>query len=275
MDKNTLESRMKEYEGAYKHLLTRKTYIIIRLDGKNFSKYTKKLNKPFDSDFSNAMDETAKALCKEFNAKFAYTQSDEISLVITDIGNINTQPLYGNNLQKLCSISASVATAKFNEVRNMQYIMDLDKEMLIGSVDNDFVLDLPKQAHFDARVFIVPNEVEVMNHMIWRQKDATRNSISMAAHELLGHKAIDNKSGSEKQDLMMEKGVNWNDYPSKFKRGVVIRKFEVEIPITTGEALNTIEPDATVIRNRLMIDFETPIFTEEIEYLRNLISTNL
>lgn len=270
-----LNERMKEYESAYKYKLTPRSYVIIRLDGKGFSKYTAKLNKPFDIDFSNAMDETAKALCAEFNCKFAYTQSDEISLVITDIGNLEAEMIHGGAIQKLCSLTASVATAKFNEIRNMQFLMDLNKEILIDSVKKDFVIDFPKQAFFDSRVFIVPNKMEVLNHMIWRQQDASRNSISMAAHAHLGHKATMNKSGSEKQEMMMtEKGINWNDYPIKFKRGVVIHKIEVEVPITSGEALNMIEPDATTIRKRWFIDVETPIFTQNKEYLLDLIPSN-
>lgn len=269
-----LSTRMKEYESAYKYKLTPRSYVIIRLDGKGFSKYTSKLTKPFDIDFSNAMDETAKALCKEFNCKFAYTQSDEISLLITDIGNLEAEMIHGGTIQKICSLTASVATAKFNEIRNMQFLMDLDKEVLTDSVENDFVVDFPKQAFFDSRVFIVPNQMEVLNYMIFRQQDGTRNSISMAAHALMGHKATQNKSGSEKQDMMIEKGVNWNNYPVKFKRGVVIRKIEVEVPITSGEALNTIEPDATTIRKRWYVDLETPIFTQNKEYLLDLIPTN-
>lgn len=271
----SLETRMKEYEGAYKYKLTPRSYVIIRLDGKNFSKYTAKLDKPFDTDLSVAMDETAKALCDEFNCKFAYTQSDEISLVVTDIGNIEAEMIHGGSLQKLCSLTASVATAKFNYIRNLQYLNDLDKDLLINSINKDFIIDLPKQAFFDSRVFIVPNQIEVINHMVWRQTDGTRNSVSMAAHALLGHKATMNKSNAEKQEMMFqEKGVNWNDYPTKFKRGVVISKIEVEVPITNGQALNTIEPDATVMRKKWFIDREIPIFTQDKDYLLKLIPTN-
>ena len=119
---SSLETRMKSYEKAYKYVLTPRSYVILRLDGKNFSKYTKDLEKPFDLDLSDAMNQTAMALCDEFNGKFAYTQSDEISILITEIGNIDAQPQFANSLQKLCSLSASVATAKFNEVRNQQYM---------------------------------------------------------------------------------------------------------------------------------------------------------
>lgn len=271
----SLDVRMKEYELAYKYKLTPRSYVIIRLDGKNFSKYTAKLEKPFDSDLSDAMNETAKALCDEFNCKFAYTQSDEISLVITDIGNLEAEMIHGGSIQKLCSLTASVATAKFNEVRNMQYLMGLNKEMLMDSIDKEFVLDLPKQAYFDARVFIVPNQIEVVNYMIFRQQDGTRNSVSMAAHALLGHKATMNKSGAEKQEMMFqERGVNWNDYPTKFKRGVVIFKETYYKDVLLPYSNDDIPVMVTAQRTRWSVDTETPIFTQDKEYLLNLIPTN-
>lgn len=271
----SLDVRMKEYEGAYKYKLTPRSYVIIRLDGKNFSKYTAKLEKPFDTDLSDAMNETAKALCDEFNCKFAYTQSDEISLVITDIGNLEAEMIHGGSIQKLCSLTASVATAKFNEVRNLQYINGLiDETKSFGKVTK---LVLPKQAYFDARVFIVPNQIEVVNHMVWRQQDATRNSVSMAAYALLGHKATMNKSGAEKQEMMFqEKGVNWNDYPTKFKRGVVIFKetYLKDVINPTDMDGNSEPVMLSVPRTRWSIDAETPIFTQDKEYLLNLIPTN-
>ena len=277
-----LNKRMKQYEGCYKTIITPRSYVIIRLDGKNFSKYTGKLDKPFDSDFSKAMDETAMGLCDYFNAKFAYTQSDEISLLITDIGGgVDTQPELGNVLQKLCSLTASVATAKFNEVRNQQFLTDKiqnHREMMVDAITMDFigdVVDMPKQAFFDSRVFVVPNKDEVMNHMIWRQQDATKNSISMAAHALLGHKATMNLSGSEKQDkMMLEKGVNWNDYPIKFKRGVVIYKEEYDKQVPMHDGHQFIDVMETVKRKRWSVNVETPIFTKEREYLSDLIPTN-
>lgn len=255
-----LNKRMKQYERCYKTIITPRSYIIVRCDGKNFSKYTKNLDKPFDSNFTDAMHKTAIKLCEYFNAKFAYTQSDEISLLITEIGgNMQSQPELGNVLQKLCSLTASVATASFNEVRNIQYMME-DSNM------NPMGPALPNQAYFDSRVFVVPNEDEVFNHMLWRQQDASKNSISMAAHSLLGHKAIMNKTGSEKQDMMMDNhGVNWNDYPVKFKRGVIIKKETYFKDVKTPDGL------VSVKRNRWVVDNETPIFTKDKEYLMGLI----
>ncbi len=273
----SLNERMKEYELPYKYKLTPRSYVIIRIDGKNFSKYTAKLDKPFDVSLSDAMNHTAMALCEEFNCKFAYTQSDEISLLITDIGNLEAEMIHGGSIQKLCSLTASVATAKFNEVRNIQKIKSKFEDY--GKISPHELcincLSFPNQAYFDARVFIVPNQIEVVNYMIFRQQDGTRNSVSMAAHALLGHKATMNKSGAEKQEMMFqEKGVNWNDYPTKFKRGVVIKKeyYEKDVPNShSGITASTCE---TVTRTRWSIDTETPIFTQDKEYLLNLIPTN-
>lgn len=267
-----LNKRMKMYEGCYKTIITPRSYVIIRLDGKNFSTYTSKMNKPFDSKFTDAMHETAKALCDKFNAKFAYTQSDEISLLITEIGGGNeSQPELGNVLQKLCSLTASVATAKFNNIVLQQIMAEEPAYTDMYEV----IIQEQTLAYFDSRVFVVPNEDEVFNHMVWRQQDASRNSVSMAAHELLGHKATMNRSGAEKQEMMFqEKGVNWDKYPVKFKRGVVIFKeeYDKEVPLHDGhEFVESVTQ--TVKRKRWAVDLETPIFTKEREYLTNLIPT--
>jgi tRNA(His) 5'-end guanylyltransferase len=192
------------------------------------------------------MDATAAFLCASIQgAKFAYTQSDEISIIITDFDTNETDAWFDNNIQKMVSISASMATAKFNELRGKRGLTTL--------------------AMFDARVFQVPTVDEMINAMIFRQQDATRNSISMAAYHLLGDDATKNKSGAEKQEMIFQlKGVNWNDYKTKYKRGSVIRKVQVEKTGPNGEK---------VIRNRWEADPEIPIFTQDKDYLRNLIPT--
>jgi len=279
----SLGDRMKEYEGAYKYKLTPRSYIIIRLDEKNFSKYTKNLEKPFDTDLSDAMNQTAVAVCEEFNGKFAYTQSDEISVLITDVGNIEAQPMFGGSLQKLCSLSASVATAKFNEVRNKQYLMnmmlesEIPMEELIKNQMYGDIVDFPKQAFFDARVFIVPSATEAINHMIWRQQDATRNSISMAGQANFSHKELQGLNGSQVQEkLFSDANINWNDFPTKFKRGVCIFKEEYvrmnHHHVVGGKNVKSVDT-TTTIRHRMKIDMETPVFTQDTGYLQDLIPT--
>jgi tRNA(His) 5'-end guanylyltransferase len=240
---------------------------IIRLDGKGFSKYTKKLNKPFDDGFSDDMDATAAFLCENIQgAKFAYTQSDEISIILTDFDNNESAAWFDNNIQKMVSIAASMATAKFNQlrlIRNCDKIRT-NKEDVTINVTSDVDIANFTPAMFDARVFQVPTVDEMINAMIFRQQDATRNSVSMAAYELCGHKAILGKSGSEKQEMMFQKGVNWNDYKTKYKRGTVIRKIQFEKTGPNGEK---------AIRNKWEADPEIPIFTEDKDYLRKLIPT--
>jgi len=178
-----LDVRMKDYESRYNYRVMSRGVFAIRLDGKNFSKLTKKLDKPFDDDFSYAMNQTAIALCEEFNPKLAYTQSDEITLIFNTT-NPDSQVVFGGKVQKLVSISAAVATAKFNEIRNKQYF---DEILVDGLLSDDFSLEFPKQATFDARVIELPNEMEAFNNVLWRQQDATKNSISMVAQSEFSH----------------------------------------------------------------------------------------
>ena len=261
MGKNTsLGDRMKSYESCYDFRIPDRTYTILRLDGNNFSKYTKMFNKPFDDGLSNVMDMATIELCKHLNPKFAYTQSDEISLMFTDIENIDSELIFDGKIQKLCSISASKVTAAFNK-KMLQYLSnfkyspeELGKKILSGEFDE---ID----AMFDARVFIIPDFREVSNYFIWRQQDCTRNSVSMAASANYSHKELNGKSSEEKQEMLFQKGINWNDYKTKYKRGTVIKKYPYEVDGPNGEK---------AIRNK-WIPVETPIFTQEKEFLYNLI----
>lgn len=278
-----VSDRIKDYyEDRTKTFLMRRMITIIRLDGKGFSKWTKKLNKPFDEGFTDDMIETAKYLCENIQgAKFAYAQSDEISIVLTDFDNLESQAWFDYNVQKMTSIAASMATAKFNQLRLSRMAKNnvdpfrstwasvLDETMSVDEI-NDF-----KIAMFDARVFQVPTVDEMVNTMIWRQQDATRNSISMAAYEICGHSATMNMSGSEKQELLFQEGVNWNDYPVKFKRGTVIKKVErlmTRKPSGDNDKTTMIDENLIFTRNVWEADEDTPIFTQNKEYLSNIIT---
>jgi len=261
-NKNDLSSRMKEYEACYNIKFPARTYVIVRLDGKGFSKYTKMFDKPFDDHLSNVMDVATIELCKYLNPKFAYTQSDEISLLFTDIENIESELIFDGKLQKLCSISASKVTSAFNY--KMLQILSGFKYQPDELITKILTGDLPEiEAVFDSRVFIIPDFREVSNYFIWRQQDCTRNSLSMAASAAYSHHDLENKSGSDKHDMLMAKGINWNDYKSKYKRGAIIKKHTYDIDGVNGE---------TVTRSK-WIPVETPIFTEDKEFLYNLIPT--
>jgi len=251
--KQSLGDRIKSsYEDRSKTFLNRRTITIIRLDGKGFSKFTKGLNKPFDDGFSQDMDATALYLCENIQgAKFAYTQSDEISVVLCDFDNIETDAWFDYNVQKMTSIAASLATAKFNQLRMARNVVDTDDGF------NSFGIMAFNLAFFDARVFQVPNVDEMFNAILWRQQDCTRNSISMAASAAYSHKELEKKSSNMKQEMLFQKGINWNDYLPKYKRGSVVKKETIIIEGAT--------------RNKWVVDVNTPIFTEDREYLYNLI----
>jgi len=206
-----LGDRMKRYEATTRTLLPRRTYTVIRVDGRAFHSYLRGAAKPFDEPFMADMDATAEALCAEITgACFAYTQSDEISILLTDFGSHNTEPWFGGVVAKQLSIAASLATAVLNERR-------------------------PGRALFDARVFTINDPVEVANYFLWRQRDAVRNSISMAAQAHFPHKRLHGvNSGGMQELLWSEAGVNWNDYPDGCKRGrVAVRQVgEREITYT-------------------------------------------
>lgn len=200
--KDALGDRMKSYyEGRTKTLLPRRTYTIIRIDGKAFHTYTRGLERPFDDNLINDMDETAMYLCENIQgAKFAFVQSDEISILLTDFDKLQTSAWFDGNVQKITSISASLATAKFNQLRP------------------------GKIALFDSRVFTIPSNIEVENYFIWRQQDTVRNSISSVAQSLFSSKELHKVNVSQMQELCFQKGVNWNDFDDKKKRGRLIVK---------------------------------------------------
>jgi tRNA(His) 5'-end guanylyltransferase len=225
--KDDLGIRIKEnYENRTRYFLPRRTYTIIRLDGKAFHSFTKDMKRPFDEDLIKMMNLTAKFLCENIQGcEFAYTQSDEISLLLTDFKNIKTSSWFDGNIQKISSISASLATGIFNSIIQKNYIIN---EFNCGNtnITENFIELFSKQklAFFDSRVFTIPDPIEVENYFIWRQKDAIRNSIQMLVQSLYSHKEIQNKNSSELQELCFLKGNNWNDIPDGFKRGRIIIK---------------------------------------------------
>ena len=240
---DSLGDRMKaNYEDRYRSLLMRRTYTIIRIDGKAFHSYTRGLKRPFDEQLIADMDATAAFLCKNIQgAKFAFVQSDEISILITDFDDLATSAWFDNNIQKMVSVSASLATAKFNELRPSG-----------------------KLAFFDSRVFQVPNKSEAENYFIWRQQDTVRNSISSVAQSLYSAKELHGVTSNEMQELIFQKGINWNDYDSDLKRGRLIKR--VERPL---------EGSSTVTMRSYWENVKVPIFTQEKEFLSALIPENI
>ncbi len=226
-DKDALGSRIKDHEHRSRFMLPRRTYTLVRVDGKSFHNYTSGCQRPYDIGLMEDMDSAARALCEQMEgARLAYVQSDEITILLTDFESPQTQAWFDNNLCKIVSISASIATSEFNRARLMR---KLTLEALpFATLTCDYLRDF-KQAHFDSRAFSIADKMEVYNTFLWRQQDATRNSISMAAQANFSHSELQGKSSNEMQEMLFqEKGINWSqDYPIGFKRGRCIVRQEV------------------------------------------------
>lgn len=223
----SLTDRMKAYEQVESKFLMRRTPVIIRLDGKAFRTWTaNNLERPFDSRLPEIMQETIKFLMKEVQGcVFAYSQSDEISLFLRDYDNLNTESWFGNNVQKMISVSASYATGTFN-----QYARRYDLS----------------PAFFDARVFNLPKD-EVVNYFIYRQHDGVRNSVSMYANHILGHKQIQGKNSITMKEMLAESGKPWENVPTVFRHGIAMRKDDS------------------------LITSELPLFKDERSYIEDLV----
>ena len=263
--KDSLGDRMKEfYEFRAKTKLVRRMPVIIRLDGKAFHTFTKGFAKPFDKRMIEAMQETTLELCKSIQGcVFGYTQSDEITLILVDYNAIDVSAWYDYEVQKMCSVAASMATLTFNrifhnkirEFVNEHYKVITDKETYGEELSNS-VNELLKSynravemgAMFDARCFNVPIN-DVCNCVLWRQKDATRNSINSLGQAWFKHKELDGKTTNQVQDMLFDKyGINWNNLSTVEKRGTAVIKNEEdkwiideEMPILTGENRSYVE----------------------------------
>ena len=223
MDKTGIGNRIREnYEHRTRQSLPRRTNTIIRLDGKSFHTYTKGLDKPFDEGLIEDMQQTAIYLCENIQgAKCAFTQSDEITLLLTDYDTITTDAWFDGNVQKITSISASMATAKFNQLRLRRKTNKLDGGTTLFPIEIPYLMD-GELATFDSRAFTIADKEEVVNNFIWRQQDAERNSIQMLAQSLYSHNELHKKNTSMLQDMCFDKGHNWNDLHFSKKRGSLI-----------------------------------------------------
>lgn len=249
MDKTSLGDRMKWYENRYtNHVLMPMVPIMCRIDGRSFSKFTQGLKRPFDERLSKLMIDTTKFLVEQTNARCGYTQSDEITLVwIAE--NSDTEMFFGGKLLKMTSIVGSLASVYFNRELPSR-IPEKSDQMPV----------------FDNRVWEVPILYEAINCFIWREQDATRNSVQMAARSVYSHNECINKNNSELQEMLFQKGINWNDYPTHFKRGTYIRKRIIERNFSDEELANLhpkhnarINPDMIVKRSIVMEENFPPL----------------
>ena len=274
-----LSKRMKEYyEFIPKTKLMRRCPVAIRLDMRSGHTFTRGFKRPFDEIFIKTMQETAKYLCENIQGcVLSYQQSDEITLILIDYQKLNSSAFFDYEVQKLCSISASMATMIFNRLfsektwewglKNTEYMSGLHGTYNpeIKALDDSYFKARQKGAMFDARCFNIPKE-EVANLVYWRQDDCTRNSIQMVGQAYFSHKDLQNKSNSQIQDmLMLEKGINWNDFPIYQKRGsCCIKEFYQDENVDIK--------DGPCIRSRWIIDKEIPIFKgEDRNYIERFI----
>ncbi|MBX2802475.1 MAG: tRNA(His) guanylyltransferase Thg1 family protein [Myxococcales bacterium] len=224
MSHDALGDRMKEYEGreAQRRFLPQLP-ICVRIDGKRFSRWTKGLARPFDPRLSETMIATTERLVEETGAVVGYTQSDEISLVLFS-ADPKSQTYLDGRVQKLCSILASLTTATFNQ--ECRQAMPERAE---------------RPALFDCRAWTVPTRHEAANALLWRERDATKNSLSMAAREHYSHRELHGKGSDVLHELLYQAGVNFNDYPAFFKRGTFVQRRSVSTPFTP-EQLEALPP---------------------------------
>ena len=273
MDKSDLTNRMKEYyEYIPKTKLMRRTPVAIRIDGKAFHTFARGFQKPFDDVLIKSMQETTKYLCENIQGcVLGYTQSDEITLILVDYKKLTSSAWFDYEVQKICSIAASMATMAFNKFFENN-IKEFSESSECRGLDVKY-LDVYKEAlnkgaMFDARCFNIPKE-EVTNLIYCRQLDASRNSIQMVGQANFSHKELSNKSCNDIQDMLMtQKCINWNDLPTYQKRGSCCIK-----------TLERVTEDITIIKNRFgedgkkhvvnmeyphwVIDTEIPIFKGE------------
>lgn len=241
---DVLGDRMKFYESqtCVERLLPL-IPIVARLDGKGFSKFTKGLKRPYDERLSNLMVETTKYLVKETNANCGYTQSDEITLVWYS-GDLESQVYFDGRVMKMISDLSAMASVFFN-YKLSEYLPE----------------KAGKLPRFDCRVFSVPTLDEAVNAFYWREKDATKNSISMAAQSFYSHKELMNKNSGQKQEMLFQKGVNWSeDYSNHFKRGTYIQR-KIKNGSLSDEELQLL-PEKHNARKNSNITFERKIVVE-------------
>lgn len=273
MDNSDLAKRMKEYESVSKTRLIKRMPVIIRIDGRSFHTFTKGFQRPFDKVLIKSMQDTMKYLCENIQGcVLGYTQSDEITLVLIDYQTLDTSPWFDNEVQKISSISASMATMAFNkffrhavEEDILEYKCSLTPQCVeIQQKTEKYHRILreavSKGAMFDARCFNLSKE-EVTNNLYWRQLDATRNSIQMVGQAYFSHKELQNKNCNEIQDMLLtQKGINWNNFATHLKRGSCCIKETCFLK------------NGNMPRTHWIIDREIPIFKGEgRDYIEDLI----
>jgi tRNA(His) guanylyltransferase len=245
--------RMKVYEGLANPQLLPGAIVCARLDGRGFHAFTKHAQRPFSEVFHRMMVSVTRHLVVESCATVGYTQSDEISLAWLD------HPFFDGNPQKMCSTLAAMASVDLNALSYITEGATIGEMVTRREVGSG--LNWHSAPTYDCRAWIVPSIVEASNVFLWRQQDAARNSVQMAARHHFSHKACDGLSGKELQEkLFAEAQVNWNDYPSWCKRGTFVKHAKTRRAFTPEELADLPEKhDARknptmVVERRIMVE---------------------
>ena len=282
--------RMKTfYESAPKIHLMHRCPVAIRLDGRAFHTFTKGFQKPFDKILIKSMQETMQYLCENIQGcVFGYSQSDEITLILVDYKNLTSTAWFDYDVQKVCSIAASIATMAFNNIFS-KYVKKFDLELAyndngIDTEENRKLLEIytkavNKGAMFDARCFNIPKE-EVANLIYWRQLDAMRNSVQAVGQANFSHKELQGKSCANIKEILKEKGIDWDSLPLECQRGsccvknvITVKKEQIIFPSGKKTVVPTVRlRDTSKLERAWVIDKEIPIFKGEgRKYIEDLI----
>lgn len=191
--------------------------ILARLDGRSFHQFTRGLTRPFDPGLSALLIDVATYLVEETHAVVGYAQSDEITLAWDFAADASTEILFGGRFQKLASVLAGMASARF--------CLRLPAHMPAE------VGRLARTPHFDCRIWQVANRTAAADVFRWREADATKNSVTMAALAEFSHADILNKSSREKRAMLASRGVIWSEFPRHFRCGTYLRRRAREVPL--------------------------------------------
>ena len=264
MDTSELARRIKKYEAVPKNVLMRRTPVIMRLDGRAFHTFSRNFVKPFDEVLMKAMQDTMKYLCENIQGcVHGYTQSDEITLVLTDYKKFTSEPWFDYEVQKMCSIAAGMATLEFNRKMQMysRTYADTTSDEKEEKQAEIYAKAASNGAMFDCRVFNLPKE-EVANNLYWRQLDAMRNSIQMLGQANFRHKELQHKNCRQiKEMLLTQKGLSWDDLPSQIQRGSCCIKGTYDFEEFYD--LETLSVEPGTVRMHWVIDKDIPVFKDE------------
>jgi len=258
MSNDSLGDRMKGYEKESRVQLKAKKPVIGRLDGRAFHTFTRGLDRPWDQGLIRCMEDAAKYLCENVQGcRVAYVQSDEISILLTDWEKEETQGWFNYKVEKMASVGASLVTGAFTSSFYQEF----------EEFQKDFI-SKNKIATFDARFFSIPKD-EVNNYFHWRQADAIRNSVQMLARSYFSHRECYNKNNNQLKEILLSKGVCWDDEPINHQRGSCVVKVNREEDVIFQK--NGEEHSVKVIRNKWELDRRIPLFVENKDYINSLV----